>query len=237
VLPGAWSLYWLRRKVTHATTRTDAGPADAHRPADVGALRDCRSGHAALASRVTPRLGGCTGSFIAELDDEVERTGSVEPQHRLEVRLVVLPFTNLSDDPAQEYFSDGLTEELIAQLGATCRGRIGVIARCSSNAFKGTSMRAREIGETLRAGYLLEGSVRSVGDSLRITARLIRVGERNAIVVRVVRAQSVEVSEHNVGPVIDTDGCRVTCRPKPRARAHTECRCASCQSNFRCCGI
>ena len=62
--------------------------------------------------------------FIAELDDEVERTGSVEPRHGLEVRLVVLPFTNLSDDPAQEYFSDGLTEELIAQLGATCRGRM-----------------------------------------------------------------------------------------------------------------
>ena len=111
--------------------------------------------------------------FIAKLDDEAERFGSVEPRHRLEARLVVLPFTNLSDDPAQEYFSDGLTEELIAQLGATCRGRIGVIARCSSSAFKGTSMRAREIGETLRVGYLLEGSVRCDGDSLRITVRLI----------------------------------------------------------------
>jgi TolB-like protein len=111
--------------------------------------------------------------FIANLDDQAERTGSVEPRNRLEVRLVVLPFTNLSDDPAQEYFSDGLTEELIAQLGATCRGRIGVIARCSSSAFKGTSMRAREIGETLRVGYLLEGSVSCDGDSLRITARLI----------------------------------------------------------------
>jgi TolB-like protein len=111
--------------------------------------------------------------FIAELENDAEHAGSVEPRNRPEVRLAVLPFTNLSDDPAQDYFSDGLTEELIAQLWLTCRGRIGVIARCSSGAFKGTSMRAREIGETFRAGYLLEGSVRCDGDSLRITARLI----------------------------------------------------------------
>jgi TolB-like protein len=111
--------------------------------------------------------------FIAKLDDDAEHTGSVEPRNRPEVRLVLLPFTNLSDDPAQDYFSDGLTEELIAQLGVTCRAHIGIIARCSSGAFKGTSLRAREIGEALRAGYLLEGSVRCAGDSLRITARLI----------------------------------------------------------------
>jgi TolB-like protein len=111
--------------------------------------------------------------FIAKLDDDAEHTGCVEPRNRPGVRLVVLPFTNLSDDPAQDYFSDGLTEELIAQLGVTCRGRIGVIARCSSGAFKGMSLRAREIGQMLRAGYLLEGSVRCDGDSLRITARLI----------------------------------------------------------------
>ena len=111
--------------------------------------------------------------FIAKLDNDAEHTGCVEPCNRRGVRLVVLPFTNLSDDPAQDYFSDGLTEELIAQLGVTCRGRIGVIARCSSGAFKGMSMRAREIGQMLRAACLLEGSVRCDGNSLRITARLI----------------------------------------------------------------
>jgi DNA-binding winged helix-turn-helix (wHTH) protein len=54
------------------------------------------------------------------------------------VRLVVLPFSNLSDDSSQEYFSDGLTEELIAQLGPLCRGQVGIIARWSSMFFKGS---------------------------------------------------------------------------------------------------
>ena len=89
------------------------------------------------------------------------------------VRLAVLPFTNLSEDAAQEYFSDGLTEEMISQLGGLCRGRVGVLARWSSMVFKGTSRRACEIGEALRADYLLEGSVRREGDRLRITARLV----------------------------------------------------------------
>src|SRR5439155_218303 len=85
-----------------------------------------------------------------------------------------LPFTNLSGDSTQEYFSDGLTDEMIAQLGRLGRGRIGVIARWSSMVFKGANRRAREIGEALRADYLLEGSVRREGDKVRITAWLVR---------------------------------------------------------------
>jgi TolB-like protein/Flp pilus assembly protein TadD len=88
-------------------------------------------------------------------------------------RLVVLPFSNLSDDSSQEYFSDGLTEELIAQLGPLCRGRVGVIARSSSMCFKGSPQRAREIGEALRVNYLLEGSTRREGSRVRITVRLV----------------------------------------------------------------
>jgi TolB-like protein/Tfp pilus assembly protein PilF len=87
-------------------------------------------------------------------------------------RLAVLPFSNLSDE-RHEYFSDGLTEELIAQIGSLCRGHIGVLARWSSMMFKGTLLRAREIGDTLRARYLLEGSVRREGERVRVTARLI----------------------------------------------------------------
>ena len=89
------------------------------------------------------------------------------------VRLAVLPFANLSGDSSQEYFSDGLTEEMILQLGRLGRGRIGVISRSSSTVFKGTARRAREIGELLRADYLLEGSVRREGDRVRITAQLV----------------------------------------------------------------
>jgi TolB-like protein/tetratricopeptide (TPR) repeat protein len=109
--------------------------------------------------------------FIAPLEaDDAAWPVDAAPD---DTRLVVLPFTNLSDDPSQEYFSDGLTEELIGQLGPLCRGRIAVIARRSSMAFKGTSQRAHEIAQVLHARYLLEGSVRREADRVRITARLV----------------------------------------------------------------
>jgi len=91
-----------------------------------------------------------------------------------QARLAVLPFTNSSSgESGQEYFSDGLTEEMIVQLGRLLRGRIGVISRSSSMLFKGGSQRARDIGQTLRADYLLEGGVRREGDRVRITAWLV----------------------------------------------------------------
>jgi TolB-like protein len=88
-------------------------------------------------------------------------------------RLVVLPFANLSNDPTQEYFSDGLTEEMITQIGRLCPGRLAVIARTSSMLFKRSSKSASEIGRELSADYLLEGSVRGDGDRIRISAQLI----------------------------------------------------------------
>jgi TolB-like protein/Tfp pilus assembly protein PilF len=109
--------------------------------------------------------------FIARLDaaEQPRAASTASPR----VRLAVLPFTNLSEDPAQEYFSDGLTEEMIAQLGCLSRDRVGVVARWSSMVFKGTTRRARDIGETLGVAYLVEGSVRREGDRVRITARLV----------------------------------------------------------------
>ena len=109
--------------------------------------------------------------FIAPLEEppgESSEPVGVTPR----IRLAVLPFADLSGD-SQEYFTDGLTEEMIAQLGRLCRGRIGVIARGSSMLFKGTTQRAREIGRALRAEYLLEGGVRREADRVRITARLV----------------------------------------------------------------
>ena len=88
-------------------------------------------------------------------------------------RLIVLPFANMSNDPTQEYFSDGLTEEMITQIGRLCPGRLGVIARTSSMLFKRSAKSASEIGRELSADYLLEGSVRGDGDRVRITAQLI----------------------------------------------------------------
>jgi TolB-like protein/Tfp pilus assembly protein PilF len=108
--------------------------------------------------------------FIAQLDRGQTASRSVSAPLS---RLVVLPFSNLSEDSTHEYFADGLTEELIAQLGPLCRGKVGVIARWSSMVFKGSLQRAREIGEALRADHLLEGSVRRDGPRVRIIARLI----------------------------------------------------------------
>lgn len=85
--------------------------------------------------------------------------------------IVVLPFDNMSPDPADAYFSDGLTEEIITDLSALHSLR--VISRSSAVALKGTQKDVRTIGSELGVRYVLEGSVRKAGDDLRITAQLI----------------------------------------------------------------
>lgn len=102
-------------------------------------------------------------------------------RERGRVILVVLPFENLSGDPAQEYFSDGLTEETITQLGSLASDRLGVIARTSAMAYKGTKKGIAEIGRELRADYALEGSVRREGRCVRISAQLIRASDQTHV--------------------------------------------------------
>ena len=92
--------------------------------------------------------------------------------------LAVLPFENLSGDPSEDYFADGLTEEMIAQLGQFQPARLGVIARTSIVRYKGTKETIGQIGQELGVGYLLEGSVRRGGDRVRITAQLIQAKEQ-----------------------------------------------------------
>ncbi len=101
------------------------------------------------------------------------RPSAVEPGRRL--MLAVLPFENLSGDPDDEYLSDGLTEDMITQLGRLDPERLGVIARTSSMRYKGAGKSVEEIGRELRVDYLLEGSVRRSGERLRISAQLIQV--------------------------------------------------------------
>jgi TolB-like protein/class 3 adenylate cyclase/Tfp pilus assembly protein PilF len=84
--------------------------------------------------------------------------------------LVVLPFTNLSGDPGQEYFSDGITDELTTAL-ARVPG-LFVISRSSAFTYKGKPTRVEEVGRELGVRYVLEGSVRRAGDRLRISAQL-----------------------------------------------------------------
>ncbi|MCX6832062.1 MAG: protein kinase, partial [candidate division Zixibacteria bacterium] len=85
--------------------------------------------------------------------------------------LAVLPFENLSPDPDQEYFSDGLTEELTSKLSLV--QSLCVISRSSSMTFKGSNKTIPEIAKALKVQYIIEGSVRKAGKELRITAQLI----------------------------------------------------------------
>jgi TolB-like protein/DNA-binding winged helix-turn-helix (wHTH) protein/Flp pilus assembly protein TadD len=92
--------------------------------------------------------------------------------------LAVLPFDNLSSDPDQEFFSDGLTEEMIAQLGKLNPRMLNVIARGSVIRYKGSTLTANQIGKELNADYLLQGSVRKESGRARITVQLIRVQDQ-----------------------------------------------------------
>jgi len=85
--------------------------------------------------------------------------------------IAVLPFVNMSDDKSQEYFSDGLTEEIITALSKT--PKLFVIARNSTFTYKGKAVKVQQVGRELGVKYVLEGSVRRSGDQLRITAQLI----------------------------------------------------------------
>src|SRR2546429_5001381 len=92
--------------------------------------------------------------------------------------LAVLPFVNFSGDAHEDYFADGLTEEMIAQLGQLQPAQLGVIARTSTVRYKGTKETAAQIARELGVGYLLEGSVRRGGDRVRVTAQLIQTAEQ-----------------------------------------------------------
>jgi len=85
--------------------------------------------------------------------------------------IIVLPFTNMSPDPEQEYFNDGLTEEIITDLSSI--NDLLVISRSSAMTFKGTNKKIKEIANEVNVRYVLEGSVRKAGNNLRITAQLI----------------------------------------------------------------
>jgi TolB-like protein/DNA-binding winged helix-turn-helix (wHTH) protein/Tfp pilus assembly protein PilF len=92
--------------------------------------------------------------------------------------LAILPFQNLSNDPGQEYFSDGLTEETITDLGQLSPENLGVIARTSAMAYKHTDKTIDQIGRELGVDYILEGSVRREGGKARVSAQLIRVSDQ-----------------------------------------------------------
>ena len=99
------------------------------------------------------------------------RHAETPPMQSERPAIAVLPFTNMSGDPEQEYFSDGITEDIITEL-SRFRSLL-VIARHSSFAYKGKPVTVQQVGRELGVEYVLEGSVRRVGERVRITAQLI----------------------------------------------------------------
>lgn len=92
--------------------------------------------------------------------------------------LAVLPFQNLSGDAQQEYLADGMTEEMITQLGGLNPQRLGVIARTSAMRYKASHKDTRQIARELNVDYLLEGSVRRQEQRIRVTARLVQARDQ-----------------------------------------------------------
>lgn len=95
------------------------------------------------------------------------------------IMMAVLPFQNLTGDPDQDYFADGLTEEMISKLGQLHPEQLGVIARTSVMGYKHSDKRLDQIGRDLSVQYVLEGSLRHTADRVRITAQLIRVTDQS----------------------------------------------------------
>lgn len=172
-------------------------------------------------------LNYCIRRIRSALDDDVSAPRYVETRQRIgyrfiapvsetsalhqraisdKVMLAVLPFQNLSGDSEQDYFSDGLTEELTTQLGRLNPQRLGVIARTSAMRYKCTTETAGRIGQQLGVNYLLDGSARRAGSRVRIAAQLIQASDETHI--------WAESYERDVGDIlaIQTDVARAVAR-------------------------
>jgi adenylate cyclase len=109
--------------------------------------------------------------LIEHMVEGLEKAGLFdEPEPPSRPVIAVLPFDNLSGDPEQEYFADGVTEDIITRLAKF--NELGVIARNSSFQYRGQSVDIRQVGEDLGATFVLEGSIRRTADQIRVAAQL-----------------------------------------------------------------
>jgi adenylate cyclase len=137
-------------------------------------IRDIRRAIGGDAQRILKTMPRRGYLLTAEVIVEREASGGpAQPSLALPDRpsLVVLPFQNMSDDPEQAWFADGLVEDITTAL--SCVRSLFVIARNSAFAYRGRAMDVRQIGRELGIRYVLEGSVRRAGDRLRVTTQLI----------------------------------------------------------------
>jgi len=124
----------------------------------------------AFAIETLPRIGYRLAHARSEARPE-GGPGDVTLMAPRKLSICVLPFANMSDDPQQEYFSDGISEDIITDLSKV--SQLSVVARNTAFTFKGKVVDAPHVAQVLNVGYLLEGSVRKAGQQVRITAQLI----------------------------------------------------------------
>ncbi|NOR19298.1 MAG: adenylyl cyclase, partial [Xanthomonadales bacterium] len=120
-----------------------------------------------------PGSGSTSPEITQSVEPSTESQSNLSSSNTAEKSVAVLPFINMSDDKQNEYFSDGISEELLNVL-VRVKG-LRVPSRTSSFTFKGSSLKLSEIGKELKVDHILEGSVRKSGDRIRVTAQLIEV--------------------------------------------------------------
>jgi len=132
-----------------------------------------------------------------------------------QIRLLVLPFENLSGDLEQDYFSDGMTQEVTVQLAKAQPQHLAVVARISAIHYKGTNKRLDQIGQELNVDHVVEGSVRRVGDRVRIAAQLVRVSDRRHLWANSYerRLRDILALQSEVAQAISSEICRSLVEP------------------------
>jgi TolB-like protein len=166
--PAALFFAWMRElaPADGATARATTGKLDW---VLIGALV------AVLAGVSYQQLAPATGAKSAQQAGVATAASPTSPAQPGGISIAVLPFVNLSSDKEQEFFSDGMTEEITAALAKVPSLR--VVGRTSAFEFKGQNKDLRAIGQALGASHLIEGSVRKDGNQVRITAQLIKVDD------------------------------------------------------------
>jgi TolB-like protein len=111
----------------------------------------------------------------------VGKAGRIEPARGWRTRLIVLPFANIGGDPAEEYFSDSMTDEIITVLCQIAPERLAVIARTTAMRYKGSSKDVAHIGRELGVDYVVEGGVHLRGDRLTMNVQLIQASDQTHV--------------------------------------------------------
>ena len=166
-------------------------------------------------------IGLRPGSYVPIfrwLDPEPTSQGQeIDTQAQARASIAVLPFVNMSPEPEQDYFCDGISEEIINSL--THIAGLKVIARSSVFQFKGTSFDIREVGRRLDADIVIEGSVRKAGEQLRITAQAIEAQSGHHLWSEVFRRELKDVFAIQEEIAQSVAGLLRVDLPKVRARA------------------